>query len=920
MTLQNSRRRAFFIDGTALAYRSFFAFIRNPLINSKGVNTSGAYGFTSTLLKIIKDEKPDLLACVFDTSAPTFRHKMYSQYKATREKMPDELREQIPVIRDVVNALNVPIIELEGYEADDVLATLAKRAELENYDVYLVTIDKDLMQMVSGKIKMYAMGRGGSNGTEIYGPDEVKNKMGVGPERIVDLLSLTGDSSDNIPGIPGIGPKTALKLLEQFHSLNDILQRPEEIERQKLREKVESEKENALLSRKLVTLDMNVPITIPLESCRMDGIDAEKTLSLFKELEFSRFIMDIPQLASPEVKPDKPPRNYKTIIKTSELKLLTETLQTQAAFALDIETTSLSPIDAKITGLSFSFKAHEAFYVPVLAPAENAESDWLSLPYQEALSLTLEKLRPILEDEAVKKYGQNIKYDWIVLKRHGISLKGVDFDTMVAAYLVNPSARRFNLDALAMEYLKMEKIPIADLIGTGKNQITMDQVALSQTAEYACEDADAVFQLREILEPEVEKMNMLKLMKEVESPLIEVLSEIENHGVALDVPFLQKLSLDMAEQLDALTTQIYHLAGEEFNINSPQQLGSILFEKLKIHEEEGRRKPKRTKTGGYSTDVRVLESYSFHALPKILLDYRQLAKLKSTYADALPKLINRQTGRVHASFNQTVTATGRLSTSDPNLQNIPIRTEQGREIRRAFIAQKPGWLIGSADYSQIELRLMAHISKDEAMIASFNKEEDIHKRTASEILQIPLSEVTDEHRRQAKMINFGIIYGMGAYGLSSRLGIGLDEAQHFISAYFTRYPGIHEYMEKVISLAHKHGYVTTLLNRRRTLPELNSDNRNIRDFAERTAINTPIQGTAADLIKIAMIRIAERIRNESWKGMMILQIHDELLFEAPEDEIEDLMRMVRKEMEQAIELDVPIKVDTGIGKSWFEAH
>ena len=588
-------------------------------------------------------------------------------------------------------------------------------------------------------------------------------------------------------------------------------------------------------------------------------------------------------------------------------------------FTVDLETTSLDPISARIVGFSFSWKEGEATYIPVLCPDEDRSGDLFESLEANSLQFLIEKLKPILEDPNSRKCGQNIKYDMRVLHHHGIRLQGIDFDTMVAAYLINPSSRQFGLDALAMEYLNVRKITTKSLIGVGKKQIGMDQVDLERVAEYGCEDADVTHRLRQVLEPKLYESEIDHLFREVEMPLIQVLMEMEEHGVALDRDFLGHMSKDMETQLQQRRNDIYEIAGEEFNINSTQQLGKILFEKIKVHELVGLRRPRRTKTG-YATDVRVLESLSVHPLPRKLLDYRQLMKLKSTYVDALPKLIHLKTNRVHASFNQTVAATGRLSTSDPNLQNIPIRTDLGREIRRAFVAGKEDWVLLSADYSQIELRIMAHISGDDTLLDSFQKGEDVHKRTASEIFGLIEDQVTSEHRRQAKTINFGIMYGMGSYGLAQRLGISNEEAHNFITAYFARYPKVNEFMVSTIAQAHQQGYVTTLLNRRRYLPELKSENRNIREFGERTAINTPIQGTAADLIKVAMIRISEHLRGEVWQSKMILQIHDELLFECPMDEVEKLTDMVRHEMEGAIELTVPVRVDMGVGGNWYEAH
>lgn len=911
-------KKLYLIDGTALAYRSYFAFIRNPLINSKGQNTSGVYGFTNSMLRLLNQEMPDYVACIFDTKAPTFRHLQYAEYKATREKMPEEMAEQLPRIRDIVEVLRIPMIEKEGFEADDVIGTLAKQGERAGMDVIMVTGDKDMMQLVSPSVKMLILGRNASDDKgDVFGPDEVKEKMGVLPERIIDLLGLMGDSSDNVPGVPGVGPKTALQLIESYGSLENVLDRAEEVTREKLKESLIQYRDQALLSKTLVTLDVAVDIPQTLFDLKRQEPDWQALADVCKELEFSRILKEIEenQLAG-SVK--KRQFTYQTIAESESLDEFVRMLSRVSHFTVDLETTSLDPITAQIVGVSFSWQSGQAAYIPVQLSEEAQPLTLFGNEGPDAAPDVLRILKPLLENPQIKKSGQNIKYDMRVFQNHGIYLQGLDFDTMVAAYLIDPSSRRYNLDAMALEYLNIQKIPTEALIGKGKNQISMAEVPVEQISEYACEDAEVTYLLRQYLEPKLEESGLVSLFQDVEIPLIYVLIEMEENGVALDVAFLKRMSVDMQIQLDALQESIYKLAGERFNINSTQQLGRILFDKLKVHEELGKRL-KRTKTG-YSTDVNVLESLSAHPLPKSLLDYRQLTKLKSTYVDALPKLINPKTGRLHASFNQTVAATGRLSSSDPNLQNIPIRTDLGKEIRKAFVPEKAGWKILSADYSQIELRLMAHLSGDETLIESFLKGEDVHRRTASEILNLPPEQITDDHRRQAKAINFGIMYGMGAYGLASRLEISNEEAQAFISAYFARYPKVNQFMADTIALAHKDGFVTTLLNRRRYLPELKSDNRNIREFGERTAINTRIQGTAADLIKIAMIAILKRMKQEHLKTKLILQIHDELVFEVPESEMDQLKSVVRTEMEGALQLHVPIQVDMGVGENWLEAH
>ncbi len=899
-------KRLFLLDGMALAYRSFFAFIRNPLINSKGVNTSGVFGFTNTLLKILKDESPDYIACVFDMPAPTFRHKAYPEYKATRERMPDDLRGQIPVIHDMIRAFNIPLLEKEGFEADDLMGTLARQGEAEGMKVYLVSGDKDLMQLVSNQVFMYSTGKKGP-APDIVGIEGVVEKFGVSPEHIIDLLGLMGDSSDNVPGVPGVGPKTAQSLIHEFGSMESLYENVDAVKRDAIRQKLTDFKEQALLSKQLVTLDTDVELNVTLQDLKAGEMHLSQVETLFRDLEFNQLLIEV--VSENKQEAPKAPCDYRTLVDPEEIDDFVQLLQKQSMFAVDLETTSLHHVDAEIVGISFAWEEGKAFYIPLCAPDVE-----ISNPEH-----ILQKLKPVLENPNIQKCGQNIKYDWLVFRQAGVDLKGVTFDTMVAAYLINPSSRRYGLDALSLEYFNFTKIPTVALIGKGQKQICMDQVPLQTISEYACEDADFTWRLKEVLEPKLKETETDSLFKDVEMPLVHVLLEMEENGVALDAPFLAEMSQTMQKDMDTLESDIYDIAGEIFNIKSTQQLGNILFEKLKVHEVLGKKRAKRTKTG-YSTDVKVLESLSMHPLPRKILDYRQLTKLKSTYIDALPKLIHPKTERVHASFNQTVAATGRLSTSDPNLQNIPIRTDLGREIRRAFVPGDPDNCLISADYSQIELRIMAHISGDETLLESFQNGEDVHSRTASEIFDIPKNEVTDEHRRKAKTINFGIIYGMGQYGLASRLQISNQEAQQFIMAYFAQYPKVNAFMSQIIAQAYKEGYVTTLLHRRRYLPELKSDNRSIREFAERTAINTPIQGTAADLIKVAMIRIAKRLREEKWQAKMILQIHDELLFDVPKNEKDDLTEMVRQEMEGAIKLNVPIKVDIGAGENWFEAH
>ncbi|MCD6450995.1 MAG: DNA polymerase I [Acidobacteria bacterium] len=893
--------KIFLIDGSALAYRSFFAFIRNPLITSKGENTSATFGFATTLIKIIEEEKPDYLAVIFDSPKPTFRHRIFPEYKATRQKMPDEMRDQLPRIRELLDALRVPTIEIPGYEADDVIGTMAVKGAGKGATSYIVTGDKDFMQLVGERILIYNL-RAGGKGLEILDERDVIKKFGVPPSRVIDILALMGDKSDNIPGVPGVGEKTALELIKRFGSLEGVYANLDKIEREKLRRVLAENKKQAFLSRELVTIKKDLPLELELTRLKRKEPDRNRVISLFLELEFSSLIDTVVTDAT------KDKHSYHTIKRKEELERLIEKVREAGALVVDTETTALSPMSAELIGISFAIKEREAYYLPLLELSD--------FTLDEALRM----VKPILEDPKIRKIGQNIKYDLIVFKNYGIELSGIEFDTMVASYLLNPSRRQHNLDSIALEYLNYKKIPTKSLIGKGKKQISMSEVPLTEVAEYACEDADITLRLRNYLEPRLKTLSLWNLFTEIEMPLVRVLAIMEMNGVSLDVPKLAELSQKLAKELYELELKIYELSGEKFNINSPQQLSHILFEKLKIHKELGIRKGmKKTKTG-YSTDSSVLNNLSAHPLVKLILNYRELSKLKSTYIDALPKMINPKTGRIHTSYNQTVTATGRLSSSEPNLQNIPIRSEIGKEIRKAFIPRDKGWLLLSADYSQIELRIVAHLSEDPLLIEAFRAGEDIHRKTASVIFGVPMNEVTKEMRSRAKAINFGIIYGMGPQRLAAETGLSLEEAKRFIETYFEKHPKVHFFIEKTIADARERGYVTTLLGRRRLIPEIRSSTPYIRASAENIAINTPIQGTAADLIKRAMVKIQEEIEKRELKTKMIIQIHDELLFEVPEGELDEAKKLIKEEMEGVMELLVPIVVDIGVGRNWLEAH
>jgi DNA polymerase-1 len=891
------KKRLFLIDGSALAYRSYFAFIRNPLINSKGENTSAVFGFTNSMLKIIREEKPDYLAVVFDTKAPTFRHEIFKEYKSTRAKMPDEMSEQLPRIREVAEGMNLPVLEVDGFEADDLMGTLAKKAKSEGMAVILVTGDKDFLQLVDEDVKVLNPRRAGEE-PELLDAAGVEKKLGVPPEKVTELLGLMGDTSDNVPGIPGVGEKTALQLIKQFGSLEAALRNADKVKRKNVQKGLKEHADLARLSKRLVTIDVNVPFKIELSRLRTKEFDLARLKDLFKELEFSRFLQD---LGSPD-KEEK--ASYQIIRSEKELKALISNLKDAGEFALDTETTSLNPIDAELVGISFSHREKEAFYLPL------AHTDKKS---NLGRTVAEESLKPLLEDEKIRKVGHNLKYDLEVLRRYGIELKGMYFDTMVASYLLNPSSRQHGLDNLALEHLDHRMIPITDLIGSGKKQKSFDGVPVKDACDYSCEDVDFTLRLKETFSPRLSQFALEKLFYQVELPLIEVLAEMEMAGVSVDTAYLGELSKRMEKQLNDLTSQIYDLAGRKFNINSPQQLSQVLFEDLKLPSV--RKTAKRT---GYSTDIGVLETLAKeHPLPAVLLEYRQLSKLKSTYIDSLPKLVNERTKRIHTSFNQTVTATGRLSSSEPNLQNIPIRTDVGRQIRRGFVPRNKDYLILSADYSQVELRILAHFSQDQTLMTSFKKGEDIHNRTASEVFGVRIDRVTSEQRAVAKTTNFAIIYGVSAFGLSRQTNMTPQEAGMFIDVYFKRYPRVKEYIDQTIELAREQGFVTTLLGRRRYIPEIDSTNRQKREFAERTAINTPIQGSAADLIKVVMIDIHAELRKR--KSEMILQVHDELVFEVHKDELDEVREMVRDKMENTFDLEVPVKVDINSGENWLEA-
>jgi len=876
------------IDGNSFCYRAFYA-IRD-LTNSYGEPTNAIYGFITMLQKIIKDHKPDYLAVAFDLKGPTFRHEKYKEYKIHRKPMPDPLIEQMPKIKEILLAYGYALYEKEGFEADDIIATIAKAVAKRGLNVSIVTGDKDMLQLVGPYIKVISPNKD----KLIYDTETVKERYGVSPEEIKELMSLMGDSSDNIPGVPGIGAKSAVSLIQEFGSLDNLLKNLDKVEREHLKKLIEENKDTAQLSKELATVDTNVPIDVELDSMKPVEPDRDRLFEMFKRLEFKALLSEF----APTCKKDE--CDYRLITKDADFDKLLKELKSKDEFALDFETTSADPIVAEPVGISFSWKEKQAVYVPI--GIDGAPKD------------VLKRLKPILEDASISKIGQNIKYEKIIFSRHSIDLKGVTFDTMIASYLLNPSKATHGLDAMALEHLEYKMIPIEALIGKGKKQRSMRDVELDTVCEYACEDSDITFRLKKLFYPRLEKLGLYELFMDVELPLVDALSAMELSGVSIDTGLLGKMSKQMETQLDKLQKEIYEMAGDEFNINSPKQLSGILFEKLKLAPV------KKTKTG-FSTDEGVLQILaSRHAMPALLLEYRQLTKLKSTYVDALPELVNPDTKKVHTSFNQTITATGRLSSSTPNLQNIPVKTDAGRKIRGAFTASSPDKLLICADYSQIELRVLAHISKDETMQDAFREGRDIHTHTASLIFGTEEDEVDSDMRDTAKTVNFGIVYGISAFGLSKQLGIATGKAQGFIDAYFERYPGIKNYMHDAVEQARQEGFVTTLLKRRRYIPEINSKQMTVRQFAERTAINTPIQGTAADLIKLAMINIHKAICDKKFDADMILQVHDELIFDAPKKKIDEITAQVKDLMENVLELDVPIEVSIKTGKNWLDTE
>lgn len=949
-------KKLYLLDAYALIYRAYFAFSNNHRINSKGLNTSAILGFTNTLLEVLKKEKPTHIAVVFDTSEPTVRHTEFPEYKANREETPEDLSAAIPYIIKIIEGFHIPVLFSHGYEADDVIGTLAKKAEKEGYTTYMMTPDKDYGQLVSDHIFIYKPARLG-NGVEIMGPAEVCKKWDIASvDQLIDILGLMGDKVDNIPGIPGVGEKTAIQLIKDFGSIENMLQNTDKL-KGKLKEKVEANKDKAIQSKKLATIICDVPIEFDEKKLIMEEPDKEALKALFTELEFRRLAEQL-NLNAAESKPEKVKTEkskaaqvkinsdqidmfesdvaveeaaaletelsgeeeqqaaniiYKTstdvehtyhLIDTKEKRTaLIATLMSKPAISFDTETTGLDANNAELVGLSFSVTPKEAYYVPVPAVREEAQT-------------LINEFKPLYENEAIMKIGQNIKYDLSVLKWYGVELKGKLFDTMLAHFLLKPEMRH-NMNVLSETYLGYSPISIETLIGKkGKGQLSMREVPIEQIKEYAAEDADVTLQLKEKFEPML-KNAMQQLFEEVELPLIPVLADMEAEGITLDKAALGELSLALEKDIVAVETEIQLLAGVPFNVSSPKQVGEVLFETLKIIE-----KPKKTKTGQYATGEEVLvKLVGKHDIVGKILDYRELVKLKNTYVDTLPLLINPRTNRIHTSYNQVVAVTGRLSSDNPNLQNIPIRTVRGKEIRKAFVARNDQYILLSADYSQIELRIIAELSKDQGMIEAFQTGQDIHQATASKVYNVPLDEVTSDMRRNAKMVNFGIIYGISAFGLSERLNIPRKEAAAIIENYFEKYPRIKAYMDESIDIARERGYVETIKGRRRYLRDINSSNHTVRGFAERNAINAPIQGSAADMIKIAMINIHKDFKEKNLKSKMLLQVHDELVFDVFKEELEIVKPIIENRMKNAMTtLSVPMEVGMGTGINWLEAH
>ena len=901
----NNKKRLFIIDGYATLYRSHYALIRNPLTTTAGMPTSAVFGFANQVFQLLEEENPDYIVAAFDPKGKNFRHELYTDYKANRSAMPDEIQTQLPYLWELLDGMNIPVLRIEGVEADDVIGTVAKMCEKDDLQCNIVSGDKDFMQLINDKTLLYAP-QARRREKEIFNAQKVSEKWGVGPEHIIDLLGLMGDSSDNVPGVEGVGPVTAKKLIQKFGSMENIYENIDQIENEKLKEKLLNSKESAFLSKKLVTILTDVKVDASLSDFEKKEIDKTKLESIFKELEFTGLLKKIGSGTNISPETVKRKKEYDLITSLDRLQSFADSIQEGEWLSVDLETTSVNPMIAEIVGFSFSVKKDTGVYVPIhfKDKVDNLFGD-------NDLEVATNILKPVLENEKIPKTGQNIKYDALIMKRFGIDLQGIEFDTMIAAHLIDPNARSYKLDNLSLSHLNYKMVPIQDLIGSGRNQITMDQVDLADITFYAAEDADVVIELTDIFLKELKKQNLYSYFKNIEIDLLPVLIDMQFHGIFVDRNYLLSRSKEIGIRLDALKKSIVKLAGQEFNLNSSQQLAEILFDQLNL--------PMIKKRSTAEAILTKLKEY--HELPSLILGYRKLFKLKNTYLDPIPNNINEITNRVHSSFNQTMTATGRLSTSSPNFQNIPIRTEDGKEVRKAIKAQSDDYQILSADYSQIELRVMAHLSKDEALTKALNDGEDIHTFTAKNVFNVKEDQdVLPEMRRIAKIVNFGIMYGAGSFRLSQELGIPFAESKKIIDVYFDKYKGIKQYMEDTKLLVKKDKSVQTLLGRKRAVWDSDSQNQVRRDAAERMAINMPIQGTAAEMIKLAMIRIDKDLKENNLKSKLILQIHDELLLEVHNNEIDYVTEMVVKHMKNAMDLDVPIEIDCGVGPSWYEAH